>query len=275
MYEIQGPRYLNSDVTVHFDSVEVEQAGPDRVRIQPVLGSPPPPTTKVAIFAKVGYQVVQTIFVTAPRVEEKIALLRRQLDELLDDGIDRLEVTQLGAAADNPSSQWAATVTVRVMGTASTPEPLSRSKFPEALDSLYCSSIPGYFLDGGAQRVTKPWARVDYWPALLPATALSHRAVLDDGSALHIDAPATTQPRSSRRIPNPLPAQSRSTTGVSSWAPSRMPVAATKAETAILACGCRIRQRGIGCAQPSRRRSSDSSYLRRRNSTSFGTSSHT
>jgi hypothetical protein len=80
---------------------------------------------------------------------------------------------------------------------------LSRSKFPEALDSLYCSSIPGYFLDGGAQRVTKPWARVDYWPALLPATVLSHRAVLDDGTALHIDAPATTQAPQQPAHPEP------------------------------------------------------------------------
>ncbi|WP_264200097.1 acyclic terpene utilization AtuA family protein [Pseudonocardia sp. ICBG601] len=51
LYEIQGPRYLNPDVTVHLDTVRLSQEGPDRVAIGPVTGSPPPPTAKVAVFA--------------------------------------------------------------------------------------------------------------------------------------------------------------------------------------------------------------------------------
>jgi hypothetical protein len=50
VYEIPGPRYLNPDVTVHLDDVELSQIAPDRVRVQSVTGSPPPPTTKVSIF---------------------------------------------------------------------------------------------------------------------------------------------------------------------------------------------------------------------------------
>src|SRR5205814_2319268 len=34
LYEIQGPRYLNADATARFDSIRLEQAGPDRPRVQ-------------------------------------------------------------------------------------------------------------------------------------------------------------------------------------------------------------------------------------------------
>ena len=33
VYEIQSQRYANPDVTTHFDSIKLEQAGPDRVRV--------------------------------------------------------------------------------------------------------------------------------------------------------------------------------------------------------------------------------------------------
>ena len=34
LYEIGGPRYLNPDVTARFDTIALEQVGPDRVRIE-------------------------------------------------------------------------------------------------------------------------------------------------------------------------------------------------------------------------------------------------
>src|SRR2546426_992647 len=56
LYEIQGPRYLNPDATARFDSIRLEQAGPDRVRVSGVRGEPPPPTTKVCINYLGGYR---------------------------------------------------------------------------------------------------------------------------------------------------------------------------------------------------------------------------
>ena len=54
LYEIQGPTYLNPDVTVHLDDVVLTQLAPDRVEITGVTGSPPPPTTKLAMTAPGG-----------------------------------------------------------------------------------------------------------------------------------------------------------------------------------------------------------------------------
>ena len=49
LYEITGPRYLNPDVTTRFDSIALEQVGPDRVAITGVRGEAPPPTSKVCL----------------------------------------------------------------------------------------------------------------------------------------------------------------------------------------------------------------------------------
>jgi len=48
-YEIAEPAYLGPDVVTHFDTVRVEQAGPDRVALTRTRGSPPPDTLKVAL----------------------------------------------------------------------------------------------------------------------------------------------------------------------------------------------------------------------------------
>ncbi|MGW8377205.1 acyclic terpene utilization AtuA family protein [Streptomyces sp. ODS28] len=193
VYEIQGPRYLNPDVTVHLDDLALEQEGPDRVRLSGAAGSPPPPTTKAALFAPVGYEVVGTAHVTGLDTDEKVRLLRAQLARDLPQGIEDLDVTALGSAAEDPASQWQATVPVRVMATAQHKETLEELGLAGRLGSLYLQSFPGFFLDGAAPPAAPPRPRVDYWPAVLPQSAVPHRAVLDDGRPLDIAPPEVTE----------------------------------------------------------------------------------
>src|SRR6516165_2498697 len=47
LYEIGSPHYLSPDAVARFDTIRLEQEGPDRVRISGVQGEPPPPTLKV------------------------------------------------------------------------------------------------------------------------------------------------------------------------------------------------------------------------------------
>lgn len=57
LYELQGIKYLHSDVKADLTHVTVRQESKDRVRVSGMKGYPPPPTTKLAIFYKAGYQV--------------------------------------------------------------------------------------------------------------------------------------------------------------------------------------------------------------------------
>ncbi|WP_435061183.1 acyclic terpene utilization AtuA family protein [Amycolatopsis thermoflava] len=208
VYEIQGPHYLNPDVTVHLDTVRLTAAGPDRVAVTGATGSPPPPTTKVAVFAAIGHTLVNTVYVTAPDVDAKVALLRAQITRDLPEGVE-LDITRLGTAATDPETQWDATVALRVMAVAATPEPLAKLNLPARLGSLYLQSIPGFYHDGGAGLTGRSRPRIDYWPALLPMSEVAHRVVLDDGRTLPIapppSAPVQPQPVHPEPAERPLP----------------------------------------------------------------------
>ena len=71
LYEIGEPAYLNPDVTAHFDTIGLEQAGPDRVALTGTRGSPPPDTLKVALNMLGGYRNTMTMVITGLDVEAK------------------------------------------------------------------------------------------------------------------------------------------------------------------------------------------------------------
>jgi hypothetical protein len=193
LYEIQGPRYLNPDVTVHLDDVTVTELEPNRILVRGATGSPAPPTTKVAVFGKIGYQSVNTTFVTAPDVEAKIELLRAQLSRNLPAGVV-LELTRIGVAAPDPETQWDATVSVRVMATATDREPLEAYDLAGRLGNLYLQSIPGFYLDGQAGLRAGARPQIAYWPTVLEQSLIGHRVVLPGGEVHEVPAPTVTEP---------------------------------------------------------------------------------
>ena len=64
LYEIDAPRYLTPDVTVRFDTLDLEQEGPDRVRVRGTQGEPPPETAKVCINTLGGHKNAMTVILT-------------------------------------------------------------------------------------------------------------------------------------------------------------------------------------------------------------------
>ncbi|MEV5541595.1 acyclic terpene utilization AtuA family protein [Saccharopolyspora shandongensis] len=203
VYEIQGPRYLNPDVTAHLDTVRLRQIGPDRVELSGTTGSPPPPTTKVAVFAPIGHQLVSTLYATGLDIDEKVALIRAQADALLDGAEAELDVSALGTAAEDPERQWDATVQVRIMATAAERAPLE--KLAEGLGGLFLSSIPGFYTDSAARQSGTLKPRIDYWPSLLAMDAVPHETVLDDGSRITIAPPPAAEQPAQPVHPEPEP----------------------------------------------------------------------
>jgi hypothetical protein len=79
LYEIDGPRYAGPDVTARFDTIRLEDAGPDRVRISGVRGEPPPPTLKVGLNQIAGFRNEVTFVLTGLDIEAKAAWVRAQM----------------------------------------------------------------------------------------------------------------------------------------------------------------------------------------------------
>ena len=71
LYEIGGYEYLGPDVTSRFDTVELEQLGPDRVQVSGVHGQAPPTTLKVAMNELGGYRNSIAVALTGIDIEAK------------------------------------------------------------------------------------------------------------------------------------------------------------------------------------------------------------
>lgn len=128
LYEIQGPLYYNSDVTARIDGVRMIQEGPNRVRVTGVAGSPPPPTTKIGITAKGGWQAEVHFFLTGLDIKEKAEMVERQTLESMGEYRKEFQVlkfTVTGSVPVNPRNQNEATVDLRIFAQTRNPDLVS------------------------------------------------------------------------------------------------------------------------------------------------------
>lgn len=100
LYEVGGPDYLGPDVVTRLDTVRLEQAGPDRVSVSGVRGTPPPDTLKVGVNNLGGFRNSMTFVLCGLDIPAKAALVRGQVEEAV--GKDGLEFTL--ARTDHPDA---------------------------------------------------------------------------------------------------------------------------------------------------------------------------
>lgn len=92
-----------------------------------VHGSPPPPTTKLAICTNAGSQLEYYLFATGLDIQEKLSDLRACIDEVIPNREDYsvLRVDQCGTPQRNSPSQALATCLFRVFAQAEKAETLA------------------------------------------------------------------------------------------------------------------------------------------------------
>ncbi|WP_353150399.1 acyclic terpene utilization AtuA family protein [Pollutimonas bauzanensis] len=82
LYEVHDPaNYLTPDVVVDFTTVNLEQAGPDRVRVTNISGKPRTPTLKVSIGCTEGFIGEDMFFYAGPGALRRAQLAKRILEE--------------------------------------------------------------------------------------------------------------------------------------------------------------------------------------------------
>ncbi|OAP58022.1 hypothetical protein AYL99_07112 [Fonsecaea erecta] len=214
LYELQGHLYLNPDVVADLSRVQVEaQPGyDDRVMVHGVTGLPPPATTKVMVAAPGGYQAEATFYINGLDVDAKVAMMRQQLDNILQGHkFSRFSVEQYGLQADNPRSQQAGTVQLRVFAQARSRVDIEAPKFKVPIYALRMQSYPGYHMNLDF-RTMDPKPFMEIFPALMPLSMIDHRVVLSTGQNIKVDpSPKTAEypvERPSSDTENPIDLQS-------------------------------------------------------------------
>ncbi|MET8049218.1 acyclic terpene utilization AtuA family protein [Streptosporangium sp. NPDC005286] len=167
LYEIASPRYPGPDVVARFDTIRLEQQGPDRVRVSGVRGEAPPATLKVAVNYLAGYRNTMTLVLTGLDIEAKAGLAqeaiwarvpRESFDEV------HVELTPL-----------AGTALLRVTVMDADRRRAGRA-FSSAVVETGLASYPGFY------GLTPPGDASPYgvyWPTLVPAEAVRARVWLD------------------------------------------------------------------------------------------------
>lgn len=180
LYEIQGPWYFNSDVTAVLDGIHFEQLGLNRVAVHGVQSAPPPPTTKVGITARGGYQAEVHYYLVGLDIAAKARMIEAQIRELLAPHSDRftaLTFTTLGSAPDNPRNQDSATVTFRILAQTRRAEDLAPKNFVRLITDNIMQGYPGATFNVDL-RQGFPKPVFEYYVSLLPQSDIKHRVHL-------------------------------------------------------------------------------------------------
>ncbi|PNP43678.1 hypothetical protein TGAMA5MH_04650 [Trichoderma gamsii] len=192
LYELQGHLYLNPDVVADLSTVSVKQQGTDRVRVTGVKGLPPPATTKAMIAGKGGYQAEATFYINGLDVAEKATMMKNQLSHIFKDSrFSKLSIELYGTQAENPSSQQAGTVSLRVFAQARKREDIDELRFKIPLYALRMQSYPGYHMNLDFRTMT-PRPFMEMFPALMPVSLIDHRVLISTGEVIKVEQPKIT-----------------------------------------------------------------------------------
>jgi len=200
LYEITGARYANPDATARMDTIALSAEGPDRVRIGGVAGEPPPPTLKVSLNSIGGFRNSTTFVLTGLDIEEKAALVRRQLEAGLTVKPAELEWTLARTDHDDADTEEAASALLRCVVRDPDPANVGRH-FSSAAVELALASYPGFTVtappgDGQVYGV--------FTAGYVDASRVPHFAVRADGSRVEISC-ATDTVELTPADPPPLP----------------------------------------------------------------------
>jgi hypothetical protein len=214
LYEIAEPAYANPDATARFDTIRLEDAGADRVRVSGVRGEPPPPDLKVCINYAGGFRNSMSLVLTGLDLEEKAALVERSLRARLAGPRAPAELHfQLAKTAwPDPDTNERASARLHVTAKDRDERKVGRA-FSSAVVELVLASYPGFYATSPPGEAS---AYGVYWPALVPAGEVEHRAVLPDGRAVAVP-PA--EPKERFRVDAAAPALAAPPAGPTRRAP--------------------------------------------------------
>ena len=188
VYEIQSTRYLGPDVTVHLDTVRLEQAGEDRVAIGPVVGEAPPERLKVCVNELGGWRNSVELVLTGLDVEAKAEWVREQLGSRLTAA--EVVWSDVAAPPADADSEESASTLLRCTVKDPSPDPVGRA-FTAAAVELALGSYPGFTMTAPPAPAT-PFGI--YRAAYVDRADVTHTVVHADGRREVVADPGSYAP---------------------------------------------------------------------------------
>ncbi|MSO87522.1 MAG: DUF1446 domain-containing protein [Acidimicrobiia bacterium] len=211
LYEIGGPAYLGPDVTARFDTIELTEVAPDRVRISGTKGEPPPATLKVAMNEWGGYRNDLAVAITGLDIETKAHLVEEGFWAACPYGPnDFASVTTQLVRTDkpDPATNEEAVALWRLCVKDPDEHKVGRT-VSNAVIELALANIPGFFGVGAGPSTARPYGV--FRPALVPAALVPQEVVALGGGAMVVTSVAppgsvTVTPQPGPGVPGPTDA---------------------------------------------------------------------
>ncbi len=180
LYEISTPAYYNPDVIAHFDTMNIEQAGPDRVRVSGCRGSSPPPTHKVCFNTLGPCKQSVEVLLTGLDIEKKAEIHIDQIFHNLGgrEQFDDVDIQLARTDKEDPDSNEEAHAILRITVTTADPKKVGRL-FSAKVIELGLAGIPGNAGLGRAGFNGAP--AIIHWPALIDSGKVAERVHVDGG----------------------------------------------------------------------------------------------
>ena len=177
LYEISSPAYLNPDVIGHFDTLNIEQEGQDRVYVSGCRGSTPPSTHKACINLAGGYRNGMDLVLTGLDIEAKAEAFTSALFNSVGgkEQFDDVSINLHRTDKENPNSNEEAMATLSISVKSINADLVGRL-FSAKIIELSLANYPGFFSDGGGK---KPGPVIVYWPALVDSKYIKEYVHLD------------------------------------------------------------------------------------------------
>ncbi len=188
LYEIGGPEYFGPDVTTRFDTIELEEVAPDRVRIHGTKGEPPPDTLKVCMNRAGGFRNDMRVCLTGLDIDAKAELIEKAFWTACPyEPKDYQQVTTrlLRTNKEDPGTNEEAVAILHLCVKDPDEKKVGRA-FSNAMTEIALSTIPGYFGVGGGPAAGRPFGV--YEPARVPANAVPQEVVFIGGERRWIDS---------------------------------------------------------------------------------------
>lgn len=192
LYEIASPTYLGPDVSARFDTIELEQLGPDRVRISGTRGEPPPATLKVAMNEVGGFRKDLNVALTGLDIEKKARLVEEAFWRACPFApADFDSVTSRLVRTDKPDPPTNEEAVALWRLTLKDPDERKVGRaVADAVVELALATVPGFFIVGASPSAGAPYGV--YRPATVPADLVPQFVTVLGGERTVVDSVAPT-----------------------------------------------------------------------------------
>ena len=180
VYEMGDPaQYISPDGVAFFDTIRVQEAGPDRVRISGVRGGPAPEMFKVSMAYDDGWKAEGEILVCGPDIKKKAAAVAEVFWEKVGHTFEQTSTALVGAGSSWPDAVAGCPPNEIYLRFGVRDHDLAKIEdFSKALPALILAGPSGMAVS--TQGRPRPRQVVAYWPALMRRDGVSAKILSFD-----------------------------------------------------------------------------------------------